>query len=178
MPRRSMWRCSADRKSSTRHEAATACANTIGTVRLAPCKAAIVGLAVAKITSGVSATNSVANLRSRSALPPAQRISIRTFSPSVQPNFCRPCRKAAMRACPTGSSAAHAPLSIRGRAARHLFPCWQRGNSDHVRLSGHRGASTSSGVAFLLLCRLFYRAVSLPPPRLRTCMVAAQISTL
>ena len=69
-----MWRCSADRKSSTRHEAATACANTIGTVRLAPCKAAIVGLAVAKITSGVSATNSVANLRSRSALPPAQRI--------------------------------------------------------------------------------------------------------
>jgi hypothetical protein len=46
-----------------------------------------------------------ANLRSRSALPPAQRISIRTFSPLVQPNFCRPCRKAAMRACPTGSSA-------------------------------------------------------------------------
>jgi hypothetical protein len=36
----------------------------------------------------------------------AQRVSIRTLRPSVQPNCCSPCRNAAMRACPSASSGA------------------------------------------------------------------------
>src|SRR5262249_30321687 len=57
----------------------TECANTIGTVRVTDCNAATVGLAVAKMTSGVSETKSVANLRSSAASAAAQRTSIRTF---------------------------------------------------------------------------------------------------
>ena len=53
-------------------------------------------------------------------------------------------------------------------SSRHLFLCRQRGNCDGVRPLAHCGASTSYGVAFLPLCRLLCRAVSLPPPRLRT----------
>jgi hypothetical protein len=37
-----------------------------------------------------------------------------------------------------------------------------------VQSLAHCGASTSWGVVFFLLCRLFCCAVSLPPPRLRT----------
>ena len=51
------------------------------------------------MTSGASATNSAAYLRMSSASPAAQRVSIRTLRPSVQPNCCSPCRNAAMRAC-------------------------------------------------------------------------------
>jgi predicted PurR-regulated permease PerM len=54
-------------------------ANTIGTVRVTACNAATVGLAVAKMTSGVNVTNSAANLRSSAASPAVQRTSIRTF---------------------------------------------------------------------------------------------------
>src|SRR4051812_30767353 len=41
----------------------TACANTMGMVRVAICNAATVGLAVARMTSGASVTNSAAYLR-------------------------------------------------------------------------------------------------------------------
>jgi hypothetical protein len=54
------------------------------------------------MTSGASATNSAA--RSTSAAP--QRVSMRTLPPSDQPNSESPCRKAAMRTCPSGSFAA------------------------------------------------------------------------
>src|SRR5262249_11207567 len=54
-------------------------ANTIGTVRVTACNAATVGVAEARMTSGVSVTNSVANLRSSAASPAVQRTSIRTF---------------------------------------------------------------------------------------------------
>ena len=70
--------------------------------------AATVAPPVARMTSGASATNSAAYLRMRSASPAAQRVSIRTLRPSVQPNSCSPCRNAATRACPSGSSAASA----------------------------------------------------------------------
>ena len=60
------------------------------------------------MTSGASATNSAAYLRCVSASAPPQRVSIRTLRPSVQPNCCSPCRNAARRACPSGSSAASA----------------------------------------------------------------------
>ena len=42
----------------------------------------------------------------RSPAPAPQRVSIGTLRPSVQPNSCSACRNAAMRACPSGSSAA------------------------------------------------------------------------
>jgi hypothetical protein len=47
--------------------------NTIGTMRLARCNDATAGLALAKITSGASATNSAAYLRLRSASLAPQR---------------------------------------------------------------------------------------------------------
>src|SRR5215217_5115818 len=43
-----------------RADQSTACANTMGTVRVAICNAATVGLAVARMTSGASVTNSAA----------------------------------------------------------------------------------------------------------------------
>jgi hypothetical protein len=45
-----------------------------------------VELPVARMTSGLSPTNSVAYLRVLSALPAPQRYSISTFWPSIQPN--------------------------------------------------------------------------------------------
>ena len=58
------------------------------------------------MTSGASATNSAACLRMSVGIAAAQRVSIRTLRPTVQPNCCSPCRNAAMRACASGSSAA------------------------------------------------------------------------
>ena len=84
-------------------------AKTIGRVRVACSNGATVAVPVpATRTSGASATNSAACLRSSSALVVAQRVSIRTLRSSVQPNRDMPCRNAAKRACDTGSSAADA----------------------------------------------------------------------
>ena len=58
------------------------------------------------MTSGASAANSAAYLRRLAASPAAQRMSIRTLRPSVQPNCCSPCRNTALLACASGSSAA------------------------------------------------------------------------
>src|SRR5262249_60766914 len=61
-------------------------ANTIGTTRVACCNVATPTLVSVNTTSGASATNSVVYLRRRSTSPAAQRVSIRTVSPSVQPH--------------------------------------------------------------------------------------------
>ena len=61
---------------------------------------------MARMTSGASATNSAAYLR-RCRHRSAQRLSIRTLRPSVQPNCCRPCWNAATRPALPGSSARH-----------------------------------------------------------------------
>jgi len=58
------------------------------------------------MTSGASAANSAACLRISAALMVAQRVSIRTLWPMVQPDCCSPCRNAPKRVCHTGSSAA------------------------------------------------------------------------
>ena len=58
-------------------------------------------LPVVTITSGANMTNSATNLPMRSASPAAQRVSMRTLRPSVQPNSRRPCKNAARRACPS-----------------------------------------------------------------------------
>ena len=47
------------------------------------------------MTSGASATNSAACLRISAALVVAQRVSIRTLRPMVQPNCASSCRNAA-----------------------------------------------------------------------------------
>jgi hypothetical protein len=81
-------------------------ANTIGTVRVACCNAATAWLVVARMTSGASATNSAAYVRTRSTSPTPQRVTIRTLRPSVQPNSCSPCANAVTLAIDSGSSAA------------------------------------------------------------------------
>ena len=65
-------------------------ANTIGTVRVACSNGPMVEVPVARMTSGASATNSAACLRMSAALAVAQRLSIRTLRPMVQPNCCQP----------------------------------------------------------------------------------------
>jgi hypothetical protein len=72
--------------------------NTIGTVRVACSSAPTVEAPWAKITSGASAANSAACLRMSSALAPAQRVSIRTLRPMVQPNSASACRNAPTQA--------------------------------------------------------------------------------
>src|SRR5262245_57578851 len=78
--------------------------NTIGTVRVACSSDGTTAPPPARMTSGASATNSDACLRKSSASPAPQRYSIRTLRPTVHPNSCRPCRNAALRACPSASS--------------------------------------------------------------------------
>ena len=81
-PRQAIDEAGADRIGDT--------TNTIGTVRVACSNGPTGALPEARMTSGASATNSAAYLRMWSALPAAQRLSIRTLRPSVQPNCCSP----------------------------------------------------------------------------------------
>ena len=64
--------------------------NTIGTVRVACSNGPTVVAPEARMTSGASATNSAACLRISAASAVAQRVSIRTLRPMVQPNCCQP----------------------------------------------------------------------------------------
>ena len=72
--------------------------NTIGTVRVACSSGPTVEAPWAKMTSGASATNSAACLRISPALAVAQRVSIRTLRPMVQPNSASACRNAPTQA--------------------------------------------------------------------------------
>src|SRR5450759_323006 len=81
------------------------------------------------MASGASETSSAAYLRASLALPAAQRVSIRTLRPSVQPNSRRPCTNAASRACPCRSSAARL-ISTPMRRIRS--GCCAREASGHV----------------------------------------------
>ena len=95
-------------------------AKTIGTVRLARCRAWYVAPTPAKTTSEPSATSSSAYGRSRARSPAAQRYSIRALRPTAQPASCSPCRNAARRICDSGSSAL-VPMSTPIRRMRS--PC-------------------------------------------------------
>ena len=79
--------------------------NTIGTVEATCCNAITAGLADARKTSGASAASSAAYRRWRSSSFPAQRMSIRMLRSALQPNSRMRCKKAAMRDCPSASSA-------------------------------------------------------------------------
>jgi hypothetical protein len=72
--------------------------NTIGTVRVACSNGATVEVPWTRMTSGASAANSAACLRMSSALAVAQRVSIRTLRPMVQPDCASSCRNALTRA--------------------------------------------------------------------------------
>ena len=72
--------------------------NTIGTVRVVCSNGRTVEVPYARITSGPSATNSAACLRMSSALAPAQRVSIRTLRPMIQPDCTSACWKAPTQA--------------------------------------------------------------------------------
>ena len=67
---------------------------TIGTVRVACSSGPTHEAPWARMTSGASAANSAACLRTSPALAVAQRVSIRTLWPRLQPNFCNSCRNA------------------------------------------------------------------------------------
>src|SRR6516164_5347351 len=81
-------------------------ANTIGKVWLICCNAVTARVPLAKMTSGVSASNSAAYFALRSALSSLQRVSIRTLRPTFQLNSCSPWWNAASRSWPSGLSAA------------------------------------------------------------------------
>src|SRR5262249_8455770 len=66
--------------------------NTIGTVRVACCIALMLGGADVRMTSGVSATMSIAYRPKRAASPAAHRTSMLTLRPTAQPASCKPCR--------------------------------------------------------------------------------------
>jgi hypothetical protein len=90
----------------------TTVTNTIGTVRVACIRKPTVALPVVTITSGAGVTNSATNLRMRSASPAAQRVSIRTLLPSVQPNCASKERRVAGLTF----------RIVRGRGVQHADP--------------------------------------------------------
>src|SRR5262249_739136 len=67
---------------------------TIGTVRVTCSNGPTVEAPGVRMTSGDSATNSAACLRTASAFDVAQRVSICTFRPMLHPRGSSPCRKA------------------------------------------------------------------------------------
>jgi hypothetical protein len=73
-------------------------ANTIGTVRVTCSSGPRVEAPGAKTTSGARAANSAACLRTASELSVAQRMSIRTLWPMLQPDFASSCRNAPTQA--------------------------------------------------------------------------------
>src|SRR5262249_46323500 len=66
-------------------------ANTIGITRVSRWNAAVGGVPCARITSGCRSSNSFADIRMRSTLPPPQRTSMRKLLLLIQPNFASSC---------------------------------------------------------------------------------------
>ena len=104
--------------------------NTIGTVRVVLIICSVAGAPDVRITFGVSATNSAAYLRTRSASPWPKRASICTLRPSVQPNCSSPCRKAARKVFVSESSTA--PPLDSTPIRRIPSPCCARAISGHA----------------------------------------------
>src|SRR6516165_321791 len=74
---------------------------TIGIVSVALCRASPLGVVCATITSGESATSSLARAATRSELPAAQRWSMRRLRPLTHPKACRPsCSPATINCAP------------------------------------------------------------------------------
>ena len=103
--------------------------NTIGIVRVTRRNAATPGLPLARMISGLSATNSAAYLRSKSSLFSPQRISSCTSRPAAQPNRCKASSNAASPAKPSRSSEA---VFISTAIRRVCSACCARATSGHV----------------------------------------------
>jgi hypothetical protein len=65
----------------------------------------------------------------RSGSPPVQRVSTCALPPSVQPNCCRPCKSAAMRVLPSGSSG----VWVISMPMRRCALCCVRPTTGHAR---------------------------------------------
>src|SRR5436309_1098764 len=87
-------------------------ANTIGTVRVAWSMAPTDALPVAKMRSGASAANSVADLRMRSASTPPQRKPICRLRPLAQSICARPRGNAEIQKVPLPDRSPAAKISI------------------------------------------------------------------
>src|SRR5262245_23045702 len=132
---------------------------TIGTVRVVCCAAATATVPLATITSGASAANSAAYLRTLSASPAPQRWSIRKLRPTVQPNSCKPCANAARRVGSCGSSA---PVDRRTPTRRTRSACCARAASGH--------AATEPAITWMKSRRLMQ-----PPPGLTTRLILFKV---
>jgi hypothetical protein len=100
--------------------------NTIGTVRVACSNGPTAEVPEARMTSGASATNSTACLRISARLVVAQRVSICTLRPMVQPNSASACTNALNGAWNPASSAAA------GRRMPMRLACCARAASGHA----------------------------------------------
>src|SRR6516164_4111931 len=111
-----------------------AAANTIGKVRVTRSNAVTLTVASAKRMSGVSATNSCAYPRARSASFSCQRMSIRTLRPSFQPDFLQGLLErcdlglAEWIVCGQGQERANAPHPLGLLRARRERPRRHRAN--------------------------------------------------
>ena len=82
-------------------------AKTMGMVRVCCSSAFVVGVVLARITSGCSATSSFAKrCIAAASVGFAQRVSIRVLWPSIHPSFWSPSRNAAIWACASESLSA------------------------------------------------------------------------
>src|SRR5262245_33386992 len=115
--------------------------NTIGTVRVACSRGPTVALPVVTITSGASVTNSATVLRMRSASPAAQRVSMRTLPPWVQPNCAQSLQESRVAGLTfrmvRGRGVQHTEPPHRARLlrARHERPCRRRAAEQREELA-------------------------------------------
>ena len=126
--------------------------NTIGTVRVACSNGPTVEAPWARMTSGASAANSAACLRISAALAVAQRVSIRTLRPMVQPNCAAPAgtpRRGPefriVRGC--GQEHADAPHPLGLLRARRERPRSRRAAEQRDELAASHHSITSSARA-------------------------------
>ena len=113
-------------------------------VRVASCNAATVGLAVAKMTSGPSATNSAAYLRYRSASPDGQRLSMRGSDKAQDKNQDRIQEKNPDK---TQDAVPQAEAAMVKRDGIQLFVFILRGSEFLIALSSIKPATVAPGHA-------------------------------
>ena len=126
-------------------------ANTIGTVRVACSNGPTVEPPGARMTSGASATNSAACLRMSSALPAAQRVSIRTLRPIGPAQLLQPLQERRdaglrfriVRGC--GHEHADAPHPLGLLRARRERPRRRRAAEQRDELAPPHGINSGVG---------------------------------
>src|SRR5262245_13967056 len=134
-------------------------------VRVTSSNGATAALEEASMTSGASATSSVAYLRMVSALPSPHRYSIRMFCPTIQPACWRPCANAVRRAWPSASFAAN---GVSTPMRRTRSPCCPRAAIGHAAAAPPSSVMNSRRLILNLpLQESVHRILSLPWGRRR-----------